>query len=92
MEYGGKRWLRSANPGPEYKDILLDDKPHRIAGIVVKILKEPPAMKAYEDLVATYQGLVDWAGVVTEAAPLGMQPDDLMRYLEAVRKAGLRLK
>jgi len=92
VEYGGKRWLRSANPGPEYKDILLDDKPHRIAGIVVKILKDPPAMRVYEDLIAVHRGLAGWTEVVAEAAALGMQPDDLMRYLEAVRKAGLRLK
>ena len=92
VEYGGKRWLRSANPNPEHKDILLDDKPHRIAGIVVKILKDPPTMKAYEDLVAAYQGLADWASVATEATALGMRPGDLMGYLELVRKAGLRLK
>jgi repressor LexA len=86
VEYGGKRWLRSANPGPEYKDILLDDKPHRIAGIVVKILKDPPAMKVYESMIASYQGLADWSEVIGEARALGLGPEEVLEYLNLVRR------
>lgn len=90
-EKGGYRCLRAANPN--YKDIPLDGKEYRIAGVVVKFLKEPPALADYERLLALQSGMPEkWQGVVAKAVSAGLEPGDIEQYVDTIWRAALRAR
>jgi repressor LexA len=91
VEEQGRKLLRSANPA--YKDIVLDGKEYRIAGLVVSFIKEPPDLDEYRRFLSAVTGTADgWASLLTEAAGVGLAPDDLKEYVDAVRKASHKTK
>ncbi len=91
VEQDDQKLLRSANPS--HKDTPLDGKEYRIAGVVVKFLKEPPTIDEYQrfltDLIKASGG---WASLLTQAAGVGLSPDDLKKYVETVKKASRKTR
>jgi repressor LexA len=91
VEEDGKKLLRSANP--VYKDISLDGKEYRIAGVVARFLKEPPDLDEFQRFLSAVTGTAGgWASLLIQAAGVGLSPDDLKKYVDAVRKASRKAK
>ncbi|MEW6173870.1 MAG: S24 family peptidase [Bacillota bacterium] len=90
IERDGQRFLRTANP--LNKDMPLNDDKHRVAGVVVKFLKEPPTLDDYKKLHVASGESPEWASLVAQTTNAGLTPADLAQYVEAVRKASLKAR
>lgn len=80
VQANGNKILRAANP--DYKDIPLGPE-DRIVGVVVALLKDPPGMHIYEDLVSaiTARG-AEWASLAQTAANYGLRPREIEKLVE----------
>ncbi|MEW6182145.1 MAG: S24 family peptidase [Bacillota bacterium] len=88
VEQDGRKLLRAANPGN--KDVTVDGDAHRIAGVVVKFLKDPPALDRYRRLTDAHSESPEWASLIALTKSAGLTPHDLAQYVETVRKASLK--
>ena len=76
--------LRAANPG--YPDMLFTEK-HRIIGVVVNIIKEPPSIFTYRDFLTSKEMHDDdWLNTVETAAQYGLEPKDVASLIEMFSK------
>lgn len=76
----GKAVLRAANPS--YEDIVITPG-HRIIGHVVGIMKEPPALQAYKDILISKEFMDEqWKKTIEKATHKGMDGEKVAKLIE----------
>lgn len=74
--------LRAGNP--RYQDIILTDR-HRIIGRLVKVVKDPPALSAYKDLLTQNEmANQGWKEAIETAINLGFDGKTLKKAIEVL--------
>lgn len=81
MRDNGQDVLRPANP--LYDDIIIGPR-HRIAGIMISLLrKRPTPIEYYRDYISTKNyALKDWDEIIEKAINYGIKPDKVKSFLE----------
>lgn len=80
VKENGKPVLRAANPS--YEDIVITPK-HRIIGHVVAILKEPPTLQHYTNIIISKEIMDEqWKKIIEKATQKGMDGEKVAKLIE----------